>query len=45
MSKENNQRLRFLTEPEIVALLQACADLKTHSSHLRPWWKPPCSPA
>jgi integrase len=36
MFKENNQRLRFLAEPEIVALLQACDDLKTHSPHLRP---------
>ncbi len=33
---ENNHRLRFLTDAEVEALLQACDDLKTHSPHLRP---------
>jgi integrase len=32
--KENNHRLRFLTESEIEALLKACDDLKTY--HLKP---------
>ncbi|MGB7912343.1 MAG: site-specific integrase [Desulfobaccales bacterium] len=36
MLKENNQRLRFLTESEIEALLKACDDLGTYSPHLRP---------
>jgi len=36
MLKENNHRLRFLTESEIEALLKACEDLKTYSPHLRP---------
>jgi integrase len=36
MLKENNQRLRFLTESEIEALLKACEDLKTYTPHLRP---------
>jgi integrase len=36
MLKENNHRLRFLTDIEIEALLKACDDLKTHSPHLRP---------
>jgi integrase len=36
MLKENNHRLRFLTESEVDALLKACTDLKTHSPHLRP---------
>ena len=34
--KENNHRLRFLTESEIEALLKACEDLKTYTPHLRP---------
>ncbi len=34
--KENNQRLRFLTEAEIAALLTAADDLKAHSPYLRP---------
>ncbi len=36
MFKENNHRLRFLTDAEVEALLQACDDLKAHSPHLRP---------
>ena len=36
MFKENNQRLRFLTDPEIEALLTASDDLKSHSPYLRP---------
>jgi len=36
MFKENNQRLRFLTNAEIEALLQAFDDLKASSPHLRP---------
>src|SRR4030042_3734162 len=36
MLKENNHRLRFLTDSEIEALLKACEDLKTHTPHLRP---------
>jgi integrase len=36
MLKENNHRLRFLTEAEIESLLKACTDLKTYSPHLRP---------
>jgi integrase len=36
MLKENNHRLRFLSEPEIERLLQACTDLKTYTPHLRP---------
>ncbi len=36
MFKENNHRLRFLTEAEIEALLKACDDLKTYTPHLRP---------
>ena len=36
MFKENNQRLRFLTEAEIEALLTASDDLKAHSPYLRP---------
>jgi integrase len=36
MLKENNHRLRFLTESEIEALLKACDDLKTYSPHLSP---------
>jgi integrase len=36
MLKENNHRLRFLSELEIEALLKACDDLKTHTPHLRP---------
>jgi len=35
MLKENNQRLRFLSESEIEALLKACDDLKAHSPYLR----------
>jgi integrase len=34
--KENNYRLRFLTESEIEALLKACDDLRTCTPHLRP---------
>lgn len=34
--KENNHRLRFLTDAEIAALLKACDDLKSTSPHLRP---------
>jgi integrase len=34
--KENNHRLRFLTEEEVGALLKACSDLSTYSPHLRP---------
>src|SRR5208337_533826 len=34
--KENNHRLRFLTEAEIEALIGACDDLKTYTPHLRP---------
>jgi integrase len=34
--KENNRRLRFLTEAEIESLLKACTDLKTNAPHLRP---------
>jgi integrase len=36
MFRENNHRLRFLSEAEIEALLQACDDLKANSPHLRP---------
>jgi integrase len=36
MLKENNHRLRFLTEGEIEALLKACEDLKAQTPHLRP---------
>jgi integrase len=36
MLKENNQRLRFLTESEIEALLTACEELKTNTPHLSP---------
>lgn len=36
MLKENNHRLRFLTDSEIEALLKACEDLKTYTPHLRP---------
>jgi integrase len=36
MFKENNQRLRFLTDSEIEALLTASDDLKSHSPYLRP---------
>jgi integrase len=36
MLKENNHRLRFLTEAEIEALLKACTELKTYTPHLRP---------
>jgi integrase len=36
MLKENNQRLRFLTEAEVSALLTASDDLKAHSPYLRP---------
>jgi len=36
MFKENNHRLRFLTDPEIEVLLKACDDLKAHSPYLRP---------
>jgi len=36
MLKENNQRLRFLTESEVAALLKACDDLKTYSPYLLP---------
>ena len=36
MFKENNHRLRFLTENEVAALLEACDDLKAHSPYLRP---------
>ena len=36
MLKENNLRLRFLTDSEIEALLKACEDLKTYSPYLRP---------
>ena len=36
MLKENNFRLRFLTESEIEALLKACDDLKTYTPHLTP---------
>jgi len=36
MLKENNYRLRFLTESEIEALLKACDELKTYTPHLRP---------
>jgi integrase len=36
MLKENNHRLRFLTDSEIEALLRACDDLKTYTPHLRP---------
>jgi integrase len=36
MLKENNHRLRFLTEAEIEALLRSCDDLKTYTPHLRP---------
>jgi len=36
MLKENNHRLRFLSDSEIEALLKACEDLKTHTPHLRP---------
>jgi integrase len=35
MLKENNHRLRFLSEPEIETLLKACEDLKTYTPHLR----------
>jgi integrase len=34
--KENNHRLRFLTDSEIEDLLKACEDLKTCAPHLRP---------
>ncbi len=34
--KENNHRLRFLSELEIEALLKACAELKTYTPHLVP---------
>ncbi|MBU4232833.1 MAG: site-specific integrase [Desulfobacterales bacterium] len=36
MFKENNHRLRFLTEAEVAALLTASDDLKAHSPYLRP---------
>jgi integrase len=36
MFKENNHRLRFLTETEIEALLKACDDLKTYTPYLTP---------
>ena len=36
MFKENNHRLRFLTESEVAALLTASDDLKIHSPYLRP---------
>ncbi len=36
MLKENNHRLRFLTDSEIEALLRACDELKTYTPHLRP---------
>jgi integrase len=36
MFKENNHRLRFLTEAEIEALLTASDDLKAHSPYLHP---------
>jgi integrase len=36
MFKENNHRLRFLSDAEVEALLKACDDLKAHSYHLRP---------
>jgi integrase len=36
MLKENNHRLRFLTDSEIEALLKACDDLKTCTPYLRP---------
>jgi integrase len=36
MFKENNHRLRFLTDSEIEALFKACDDLKTYTPHLRP---------
>jgi hypothetical protein len=36
MFKEDNQRLRFLTESEVVVLLEAWDDLKTYSPYLRP---------
>src|SRR5665647_3209954 len=36
MFKENNHRLRFLTESEIEALLKACDDLQSYTPYLRP---------
>ncbi len=36
MLKENNHRLRFLTDFEIEAQLKAYEDLKTYTPHLRP---------
>jgi integrase len=36
MLKENNHRLRFLSEQEIEALLKACTELRTHAPHLKP---------
>jgi len=36
MFKENNQRLRFLTESEVAALLKGSDDLKAYSPYLRP---------
>ena len=36
MLKENNHKLRFLSESEIEDLLKACDNLKTHTPHLRP---------
>jgi integrase len=36
MVKENNHRLRFLSDAEIEALLKACEDLKTRAPHLKP---------
>jgi integrase len=36
MFKENNHRLRFLSDAEVEALLQACDALKASSPHLRP---------
>ena len=35
MFKIDNGRIRYLSKPEIEALMQACDDLKIHSPHLR----------
>jgi site-specific recombinase XerD len=45
MLKENNHRLRFLTDSEIEALLRASDDLKTHTPTCGPLCKRPCLPA
>ena len=36
MFKENNQRLRFLSDDEVETMLGACSLLRINSPHLRP---------